>query len=72
MPEIDRHYVAVFMAANVLGSAEVRVMEPLKCEKWEWISQAQLLDSKGPYQPLFSPLAKMVDEHDLSPLFEEE
>lgn len=44
-------------------------MEPLKCEKWEWISQAQLLDNKGPYRPLFSPLAKMVEEHDLSPLF---
>ncbi|KAF9310277.1 Nudix hydrolase 15, mitochondrial [Podila horticola] len=69
MSKIDRHYVTIFMAANVVGSAEARVMEPLKCEKWEWISQAQLLDNKGPYRPLFSPLAKMVEEHDLSPLF---
>ncbi|KAG0094376.1 Nudix hydrolase 15, mitochondrial [Podila epicladia] len=69
MPEVGRHYVTVFMAADVLGSAQARVMEPLKCEKWEWISQAQLLDNKGPYRPLFSPLAKMVEEHDLSPLF---
>ncbi|KAG0334860.1 hypothetical protein BG005_004725, partial [Podila minutissima] len=29
LPEVDRHYVTVFMTANVLGSAEARVMEPL-------------------------------------------
>ncbi|KAF9385545.1 Nudix hydrolase 15, mitochondrial [Podila verticillata] len=69
MSKIDRHYVTIFMAADVMGSSEPRIMEPLKCGGWEWISQAQLLENKGPYRPLFSPLAKMVEEHDLSALF---
>jgi 8-oxo-dGTP diphosphatase len=44
-------------------------MEPLKCERWEWISQEQLLDNNGPYRPMFSPLAKMVQEIDLTAIF---
>jgi 8-oxo-dGTP diphosphatase len=48
---------------------EAKVMEPLKCEKWEWITLEQLVDDQGHYRPLFSPLAKMVQEYDLKPLF---
>ncbi|GJJ74022.1 8-oxo-dGTP diphosphatase [Entomortierella parvispora] len=70
MPDIDRHYVTVFVSANAPGIAEARIMEPLKCEKWEWITHDQLVDDKGPYRPLFSPLAKMVREYDLKPLFD--
>jgi 8-oxo-dGTP diphosphatase len=44
-------------------------MEPLKCEKWEWITYEQLADNNGPYRPLFSPLAKMVEECDLKAFF---
>jgi len=69
MPSIDRHYVTVFVSANAPGKAEARVMEPLKCENWEWITHEQLVDEHGPYRPLFSPLAKMVHEYDLKPLF---
>ncbi|KAI1315761.1 Nudix hydrolase 15, mitochondrial [Mortierella claussenii] len=69
MSDIDRHYVTVFVSANVAGSSEAKVMEPLKCERWEWITQDQLIDNNGPYRPLFSPLAKMVQEHDLTSLF---
>ncbi|KAF9180048.1 Nudix hydrolase 15, mitochondrial [Haplosporangium sp. Z 767] len=71
MPSIDKHYVTVFVSANVVGSNVAKVMEPLKCEKWEWITQEQLLDNNGPYRPLFSPLAKLVQEHDLNTLFAE-
>ncbi|KAF9913738.1 Nudix hydrolase 15, mitochondrial [Lobosporangium transversale] len=69
MSDIDRHYVTVFISANVVGNAEAKVMEPLKCERWEWITQGQLLDDNGPYRPLFSPLAKLITEHDLTSVF---
>ncbi|KAG0253092.1 Nudix hydrolase 15, mitochondrial [Mortierella polycephala] len=71
MPSIDKHYITIFVSADVVGSNVAKIMEPLKCEKWEWISQEQLLDSNGPYRPLFSPLEKLIQEHDLSALFDE-
>ncbi|KAF9435421.1 Nudix hydrolase 15, mitochondrial [Entomortierella beljakovae] len=69
MPDFDKHYVTVFMAANVVGNSLPKVMEPLKCEKWEWISKEQLLDDNGPYRPLLSPLARMIKNNDVSHLF---
>ncbi|KAG0357500.1 Nudix hydrolase 15, mitochondrial [Gamsiella multidivaricata] len=69
MNDIERHYVTVFVSANVNGSAEAKVMEPLKCERWEWITQEELLDNNGPYRPLFSPLAKMINDVDLTSIF---
>jgi len=33
----DKHYVTIFVTAEY-ESGEVRVMEPDKCEKWEWFS----------------------------------
>ncbi|KAF9139700.1 Nudix hydrolase 15, mitochondrial [Mortierella sp. GBA39] len=69
MPSIDRHYVTVFVAANVLGDTKPKIMEPLKCEGWEWVTLDQLADKNGPYRPLFSPFAKLVDEYDLKALF---
>ncbi|KAF9362993.1 Nudix hydrolase 15, mitochondrial [Mortierella sp. NVP85] len=69
MSDIERHYVTVFISANVLGEPTPKIMEPLKCERWEWVTQEQLLDNDGPYRPLFSPLAKVVEEHDLTSLF---
>ncbi|KAG0206661.1 Nudix hydrolase 15, mitochondrial [Mortierella sp. GBA30] len=71
MSSINKHYVTVFVSAKVTGSSEAKIMEPLKCEQWQWIDHAQLLDDKGPYRPLFSPLAKLVAEHDLTSLFAE-
>ncbi|KAF8939210.1 Nudix hydrolase 15, mitochondrial [Dissophora ornata] len=69
MSDIDKHYVTVFVSANVVGNSNARVMEPLKCEHWEWITQEQLLDKNGPYRPLFSPFAKIVQECDLTSIF---
>ncbi|KAI8351052.1 NUDIX hydrolase domain-like protein [Mortierella sp. GBAus27b] len=69
MNDIDRHYVTVFVAASATGDAVPKIMEPLKCNRWDWITQEQLLDDNGPYRPLFSPLAKMIKEHDLTSLF---
>ncbi|KAF9126809.1 Nudix hydrolase 15, mitochondrial [Mortierella sp. 14UC] len=69
MSSIDRHYVTVFVAADIIGDSKAKIMEPLKCEGWEWISLDQLTDNNGPYRPLFSPLGKLVDEYDLKELF---
>ncbi|KAF9932101.1 Nudix hydrolase 15, mitochondrial [Linnemannia zychae] len=69
MSSIDRHYVTVFIAANVIGDTKAKIMEPTKCECWEWITLDQLKNNNGPYRPLFSPLAKLVEEYDLSALF---
>ncbi|KAF9585313.1 Nudix hydrolase 15, mitochondrial [Lunasporangiospora selenospora] len=69
MTSINKHYVTAFIAADVVGSPKAKVMEPKKCEKWEWVTHDQLLDDNGPFRPLFSPLAKMVQEHDLRPYF---
>ncbi|KAF9110434.1 Nudix hydrolase 15, mitochondrial [Mortierella sp. AM989] len=71
MSDIDRHYVTIFVAANTTGKSDAKVMEPLKCERWEWITREQIMDDAGPYRPLFSPLAKMVKEYDLGPLFDQ-
>ncbi|KAG0301420.1 Nudix hydrolase 15, mitochondrial [Dissophora globulifera] len=69
MPDIDRHYVTVFVSANVTGPSHPKIMEPTKCAGWEWVSQEQLLNDNGPYRPLFSPFAKVVKECDLNSLF---
>ncbi|KAF9362994.1 Nudix hydrolase 15, mitochondrial [Mortierella sp. NVP85] len=69
MSDIGRHYVDIFVSAHVLGDPAPKIMEPLKCECWEWVTQEQLLDNDGPYRPLFLPLAKMIEEHDLASLF---
>ncbi|KAG0043980.1 Nudix hydrolase 15, mitochondrial [Gryganskiella cystojenkinii] len=70
MSSIDKHYVTVFVSAIAPGKAPARAMEPTKCGGWEWITLEQLCDDQGPYRPLFSPLAKMVHEYDLKPLFD--
>lgn len=44
-------------------------MEPLKCERWEWITQDELLDDEGPYRPLFDPMSQLLQDHDLTSLF---
>ncbi|KAF9357233.1 Nudix hydrolase 15, mitochondrial [Mortierella sp. AD094] len=69
MSDINKHYVDIFMSANVKGSTEAKNMEPDKCERWVWVTKEELLDDNGPYRPLFLPLEKFIKESDLTPLF---
>ncbi|KAI9737221.1 MAG: hypothetical protein M1818_005753 [Claussenomyces sp. TS43310] len=36
MKKENKHYVTIFMRASVAGTKEPQVMEPEKCEAWEW------------------------------------
>ncbi|KAF8978334.1 Nudix hydrolase 15, mitochondrial [Entomortierella lignicola] len=69
MPDVNKHYITIFMSANVKGSHEAKIMEPEKCENWVWVTLEELLDDNGPYRPLFAPLENLIKESDLSPLF---
>lgn len=49
----EKHYVTIFMLSDY-DSGEVKVMEPEKCEKWEWFLWSQLP------QPLFVPIHNLL------------
>ena len=49
----EKHYVTIFMLANY-DFGEVKIMEPEKCEKWEWFFWNQLP------QPLFIPVQNLL------------
>jgi 8-oxo-dGTP diphosphatase len=52
-PVQDKHYVTVFVVAHS-PTGEPRILEPAKCEAWQWFSWSHLP------QPLFAPLASLV------------
>ncbi|KAI9487272.1 MAG: NUDIX hydrolase domain-like protein [Benjaminiella poitrasii] len=61
----QKHYVTIFMSCRIEPKdiVNVKVMEPHKLQgEWEWVT----LDELKQRQPLFSPLQKLVDQHDLS------
>lgn len=71
MPADDKHYITLFMVGvRDNNSDEPRVLEPEKCESWEWASWEQLMDwvqveGKGrkeevPERRLFLPLLNLV------------
>ena len=47
--QTQKHYITIYMIAD-FDEGEVRVMEPEKCEQWQWFSWNDLP------QPLFLPL----------------
>ncbi len=51
-PKEDKHYVTIFLQGIAYG--EPKLMEPDKCEKWEWFD----LDALP--QPLFTPLNNLL------------
>ncbi|KAM0792390.1 hypothetical protein ACM66B_005070 [Microbotryomycetes sp. NB124-2] len=60
----DKHYVTVFMIAEPLDKeAEPRVLEPEKCESWQWTSltslRSRLQANEGP--DLFLPLRHCLE-----------
>ncbi|MEA3429949.1 MAG: NUDIX hydrolase [Nanoarchaeota archaeon] len=50
-----KHYVTLFVISDY-HSGEVRVMEPEKCEKWEWFEWDKLP------QPLFVPIQNLLKQ----------
>lgn len=49
-----KHYITLFVIVNQF-EGEVQLLEPNKCEGWQWFSWNELP------QPLFAPLASFVD-----------
>jgi 8-oxo-dGTP diphosphatase len=54
--DADKHYVTLFVSAEY-DSGEPTVMEPDKCEQWQWFSWGQLPE------PLFLPIRSFLKLH---------
>lgn len=60
--DADKHYVTLFVTSEY-DSGELVVMEPDKCEQWQWFQWSDLP------QPLFLPIRNFLKWHpDLSAL----
>lgn len=55
----QKHYVVVFMTADMPDGQEARVMEPKKCERWEWFKWNRL---PSPLMPGIVKLVEMLRE----------
>lgn len=55
-PAEEKHYITIFMLSDY-DSGEVKVMEPEKCEKWEWFHWDQLP------KPLFIPIKNLLKKN---------
>lgn len=51
-----KHYITLFVVADY-SSGKVRIMEPEKCEGWEWFTWENLP------RPLFLPIANLLKLH---------
>jgi len=56
----DKHYVTIFVISEY-KSGNVKLMEPEKCEQWNWFEWSNLP------QPLFLPLQNLIKQ-DFNPL----
>ena len=52
-PKDKKHYVTLYLVAEYKGG-KVRLMEPLKFERWEWFSWVELPE------PLFRPMRTAI------------
>ena len=52
----EKHYITIFMISDY-DSGEVAVMEPDKCEQWQWFEWANLP------QPLFIPIENLLKQN---------
>ncbi|MDD2410046.1 MAG: NUDIX hydrolase [Bacilli bacterium] len=52
----NKHYITIFMKANY-KKGELTLMEPNKCEKWQWF------DPNNLPSPLFLPLKNYISEY---------
>ena len=53
--DADKHYVTLFVSSEY-ESGEVRVMEPDKCEQWQWFRWDRLPE------PLFLPIRNFLEQ----------
>ncbi|KAG9307820.1 hypothetical protein G9A89_023385 [Geosiphon pyriformis] len=66
MPELNSHYVDIFMCAESADiNAEPIVMEPDKCDIWNWITWDEFIkdgiDSQtNKYRPMFQPMQSYI------------
>ena len=51
----ERHYVTLYISANY-ASGEARVLEPEKCQCWQWFHYTELPD------PLFEPIINLLKQ----------
>lgn len=58
--EENKHYITLFMLANY-QSGNPQVLEPEKCEKWDWFSWLSLPE------PLFLPLNNLLTSIPFNP-----
>lgn len=65
--EDDRHYVTLFVSADVVDPRALRIVEPDKCFEWRWCFRhpdAEKAWSNVP-EPRFAPLKNYMDKYDL-------
>lgn len=55
----DKHYITIFMKANVEDPSVVRNLEPEKCKGWKWYPWDSLSQSEY-HERLFLPLKHLV------------
>ncbi len=53
-PEENKHFVTVFMKAELQNKQAPKCMEPHKCEGWQWFTQDKLPEI------LFTPFKKFI------------
>ncbi|KAK9765125.1 hypothetical protein K7432_006797 [Basidiobolus ranarum] len=60
MLEENKHYVTVFVKAELQEpNPEAKIMEPNKCEAWEWVSLEDIKRPDTTFTPLFIPLTHL-------------
>ncbi|BGO89617.1 hypothetical protein NBRC10512_001532 [Rhodotorula toruloides] len=55
-----KHYITIFVVCRVADDANPQVLEPEKCERWEWHTWPQLKElASDPHNRLFLPLRNL-------------
>jgi 8-oxo-dGTP diphosphatase len=54
----DKHYITLFIRANYI-SGEPQILEPEKCEGWQWFSIEELKNMK---ENLFLPIQNLLKQ----------
>ena len=52
----EKHYITLYLISEY-ASGELKIMEPEKCEKWEWFDWDKLP------KPLFTPIANLLKQN---------